>query len=184
MADGKTVRHYSKEDKAEALRRYFAGESPAKIISDLNIPKRTFFSWVKGAKKECTDSTACVRERVAEDGAEVQSSVCTANAPIAPVTVVPNYMERISVGYDYNKVQLQTAAINGYCEGMLITADLLRDALAIKDPEDRIYATVSVLKERRQISDRIIKAFTDVSASSDEYQKIFGRLFGIEEAKE
>lgn len=184
MADGKPTRRYSTEDKANALKRYFAGESPTKIIADLNIPKRTFYCWVESARKGRTEPATRTRESGKEDGAVGAVQVQMDDRTSAPVIVVPNFMERISIGYDYNKVQLQTAAINGYCEGMIVTADLLRDALAIEDPQDRIYATVSVLKERRAISDRIIKAFTDVTASSDEYQRIFGKLFNIEEGKE
>jgi len=181
MADGKTVRHYSKEDKAEALRRYFAGEPPKTIVEDLGIPRKTFYNWVNAAKGNGTkEPRTRERDNVVPKVVPIEDGTETLIAKAQ----VPNYMECISIQYEYNKVQLQTAAINGYCEGMIVTADLLRDALAIEDTESRVYSTLAVLKERRQISDRIIKAFTDVSASSDEYQKIFGRLFGIEEAKE
>ena len=170
-----------KEIKAKALREYYAGRPPKTIIAEYGFKERTFYSWIKSAK------------RAKEPDAVVQSEDCstaTDNCSIAvaharDTVITPshkNYIVLYSSAFEFDKAKLQQSAINGYCEGICRTNDLLHEAEQIEDPADRIYCTLAILKERRCIQDRIIKVFSEITTSSNEYEQMFGKLFNMTEA--
>lgn len=184
-----TGRRYTADEKAKILSEYYAGQSPKSIAERYGMSTKTLFRWIKSSdtdkdtpsKGSDTDSRhAHARDKKGECPSE--------DTPNVPPSVTPalhhyfddtaNYINVYASQYDFDKAKLQAAAINGYCQGMEITSEMLDEAMLLEGI-DRVYAVLACVKERRQLQDRIIKAFENVSASSDEYERIFGRLFGL-----
>lgn len=183
-----TGRRYTADEKAKILSEYYAGQSPKSIAEKHGMSTKTLFRWIKSSDTD---------KDTPSKGSDIDSSQARArdkegkcpskDTPSVPPSVTPalhhfddtaNYIEVYASQYDFDKAKLQAAAINGYCQGMEITSEMLDEAMMLEGI-DRVYAVLACVKERRQLQDRIIKAFENVSASSDEYERIFGRLFGL-----
>lgn len=179
---GNPKKHYSKEDKQKAIAEYYAGRSPNDIIEEYGIPQRTFFNWINKAKDNIGSRKKVKGSKDAPSHArdEEDCQLVTAKLPIGTATYSNDvdYIAQYATKLDYDKMMLQTAAINGYCQGIRITDDMLDEALKCEGI-DKVYAVLACVKERRQLQDRIIKVFSEVSATSDEYERMFGRLFNI-----
>ena len=171
MTENRSRKIVDKDVKAKALREYYAGQSPTAIIEKYGLNSSTFYRWVsKGTPKQTP----------IKDGSNGSEHIPASTCVELPQT--KNYIEVYSSAYDLDKAKLQQSAINGYCEGICRTNDLLQEVSQIEDVMDRIYCTLAILKERRCIQDRILKAFSEITTSSDEYERIFGKLFNITEA--
>lgn len=181
---GDPGKRYSKEVKAEAIARYQAGQSPEKICRDLDIKRPSFFRWIKSVRKP-TKQVRVKRSESPKSDSDTESSESDSDtfAVPAPVTVelpkVNYFQEYYASTYDYDRAQMQAAAINGYWRGMFLVEEALGVAQALEDPRDRMYGVLACVKEQRMLQDRIIKVFSEVTTSSDEYERLFGRLFNI-----
>jgi len=182
--EGDKRKHYSDEEKQAIIAEYHAGRSPKQIIEEYGLSERTFFNWINktrdkpkdGSKKKKKGSNPPPAPARIEGDCHIVTAKLPSGTAIYPNDV--NYIEIYATQYDFDKMKLQAAAINGYCQGIRITDDMLTEAMKCEGL-DKVYAVLACLKERRAIQDRIVRVFSEVSGSSDEYERIFGRLFGI-----
>ena len=184
-----TGRRYTADEKANIIAEYHAGQSPTKLAEKYGVSEATIFRWNQGksrkseskskSKSESKSDSTHAHARDNEDGSHSDSHSLSVTPSLNHYfDDTANYIEVYASQYDFDKAKLQAAAINGYCQGMEITSEMLDEAMMLNGI-DRVYAVLACVKERRQLQDRIIKAFENVSASSDEYERIFGRLFGL-----
>ena len=170
-------RRVDRETKDKALREYYAGHSPTDIIARYGFNPSTFYRWIDKSR-DTPKETPKTPKKKESNGSD------TSRAPAQEIALpqTENYIAIYESAYEFDKAKLQQSAINGYCEGICRTNDLLQEVLQIEDTTDRIYCTLAILKERRCIQDRIIKVFSEITTSSNEYEQMFGKLFNITEA--